>query len=57
MYPSDGLTKVMVKFDLKLGSSRQGKALRAYVGSNFDVAIYLQENMSWEADTICCRRV
>jgi hypothetical protein len=31
-----------LKVDLKLGSSKQGNARRAYVGWNFDVAINLR---------------
>ena len=35
MYPSVGLTIVILNVDLKLGSSMQGNARLAYVGWNF----------------------
>jgi len=45
MYPSDGLTRVVVKVLLKEGSSKQGKAALASVGWNLEVAIDLYENI------------
>lgn len=41
-YPYLGRTSLTENCDLKLGSSKQGKACRAEVGWNFDVAIYLE---------------
>lgn len=38
IYSAVGFTTVMLYVDLKEGSSRQGNARRAYVGSNFVVA-------------------